>query len=158
MKTLLFILCVIVASISLIATTGCDTTKVVAKAPVPTEKVVTLAEQQQCATAAKAWFNDNFGSAARDKTTQELNYSNHYNRKLHRCFVQAEWHVIYGSGQYATWFKHMYVYDAMENRLLAEFHESHTSQTVEVFGCDVQGTKCEGLNEFNQLSGRLMSE
>ena len=101
----------------------------------------TLAEQQQCSSAAKAWFKDNYSGY--EMTKLALDYSNHFNRKLNRCLVK-----VGGASEDGSY---TYIFEVMENRQYAVF---------DVRGpfCDVGEIKCKDSEEFEKLSAPLMND
>lgn len=118
----------------------------------------------RCSKDARTWFNQNW---SRDKDTAFLDFTNHYNTKLNKCFVFVEWH--YNSpwvtpGEY-LWMKVINLNDVYENSKYAQFSENHYTHTKpqfstqeEVITCDVAGTKCKTNTEFNDLVRSYMND
>jgi hypothetical protein len=151
--------------------TGCDHEDRIAKLEKQTKEMQSdkdrLADydlQAKCAKDARAWFNENW---SRDKDTQLLNFTNHYNKKKNKCFIEVEYHYqsnLAGPGG-NSWTNDMSVWDVYENSKYANFSENHymyfkpkISSNSEVITCDVSGKKCSSVAEFNSLSGQFMSD
>jgi hypothetical protein len=120
-----------------------------------------LDTQAKCSTAAKAFFRDNWN---RDKGTMLLDYSNHYNRKLSKCFIVVEWHYSDPITNRGEWFNNIQLYDVFENNRYAELSE-HIGVDPKTFAaahrvlrCDVQGTECKTSEDFNSQIGDYLSK
>lgn len=72
--------------------------------------------QSKCAKEAKQWFNENWVS---DKSTILLTYSDHYNKRLNKCFIFVEFHSWLGSS--TIWANNMNLWDVQENSKYGEF-------------------------------------
>jgi hypothetical protein len=83
------------------------------------QQSVELDMQAKCAKDAHAWFNQNY---RQDKETAFLDYSNHYNRSLNKCFilVQHNW-WLNPSQQLIS--KDVIAYDVYENLEMARSGE-----------------------------------
>lgn len=47
--------------------------------------------QAKCSKDAREWFNVNW-AGGRDKDTILLNFTNHYDKNLNKCFILVEYH------------------------------------------------------------------
>jgi hypothetical protein len=113
--------------------------------------------QSKCSKDARAFFNAN---SERDKDTILLDFSNHYNKKLNKCFILGENHFnshLADAGG-TSWTNSMIMFDVYENSKYAEFIENHSTYlkpTIhvgqEVISCNVAGAKCKTQDEFNNL-------
>ena len=120
--------------------------------------------QAKCGKDARSWFNENW---SRDKDTVLLDFTNHYNAKLNKCFILVEFHynsTLAGPGG-SSWTNDMALTDVYENAKYADFAENHVTNwkpnlntTQEVITCDVQGTKCKTGDEFNNLIRPYMND
>lgn len=122
--------------------------------------------QEKCSNAAKSWFRENW---PRDKDTILLDETNHYNSKMNKCFVEVEYHAN-EQNKLAfilwSWHNNITLWDVFENSKYADFLESHTMFTPSlkrpnedtVDECEVAGTKCKSLDEFNNLTRSYMSD
>src|SRR5437870_2013918 len=56
------------------------------------KEIASLEDQARCGKDARVWFTQNW---SRDKDTLLLDYQNHYNKSLNKCFVlvQHNWSV-----------------------------------------------------------------
>jgi hypothetical protein len=113
--------------------------------------------QAKCSKDARAWFHENW---SRDKDTILLDFSNHYSAKLNKCFIFVEYHYNSSpsNGDLSSWANYMTLYDVYENVKYAEFSQNHIVHgkpdfklEEPVITCDVRGTKCNALDEFNNL-------
>jgi hypothetical protein len=120
--------------------------------------------QAKCAKDARAFFGETW---EQDKDTILLNFTNHYNGKLNKCFILGEHHfnshLAGPNGD--SWSNMMSLYDVYENMEYAEFGENHYTylkpqihNTEEVITCNVAGTKCNSQQEFNNLVGHYMAD
>jgi len=110
--------------------------------------------QAKCSKDAKTWFNENW---SRDKDTALLDFTNHYNKSMNKCFILVEYHYTLGDGG-ASWTNDMTLWDVYENAKYATFDESHmiyfkpTVRTDDrVIICELSDTKCKTGKEFNNL-------
>jgi outer membrane murein-binding lipoprotein Lpp len=112
--------------------------------------------QAKCAKDAKAWFDDHWGRP--DKDTILLDYTNHYNVKKNQCFVTVEYH--FNTGGFG-WTNSISLYDVYENQKYGEVMENHNlvdgKETLRQDMCQVGGTKCTSLSQYNSLSAEFMS-
>jgi hypothetical protein len=109
--------------------------------------------QAKCSRDARAWFNENWN---RDKDTQLLDYTNHYNRAQNKCFILVEYHYSLADG--SSWMMDMSLTNVYENDRLGNVSVSHmirfkpVVETEQIVGsCEVVGTKCKDVDEFNRL-------
>ena len=118
----------------------------------------------KCSKDARVWFNENW---SRDKDTLLLDFTNHYNKKVNKCFIFVEYHYnphfISAGGN--SWTNHMAVYDVYENDKIGEFGENHyirympqASSSDEVIMCEMNGEKCKNIGEFNNLARPYLND
>jgi hypothetical protein len=120
--------------------------------------------QAKCSKDARVWFNENW---SRDKDTVLLDYSNHYNKKLNRCFISVEYHYDsnLGGPNASLWVNDITMWDVYENNKFGNFDENHfiyfkpaIRPEDNVVRCEVYGQKCKTVDEFNNLVRPYMSE
>jgi hypothetical protein len=109
--------------------------------------------QAKCSRDAKAFFNEGW---RQDKNTVLLDYSNHYNKAMNKCFIFVENH--YNLGINGSWVNDMQLWNVYENVKYGTFFEHHTNillpefKTIdEVTVCEVLEKKCKTIDEFNGL-------
>ncbi len=109
--------------------------------------------QAKCSKDAKTWFNENWG---RDKDTQLLDETNHFNKAQSKCFVVVEYH--YSRPPAPSWNNSISMWDVNENVKYADYSESHyidykraSLSQDEVVTCACNGKSCKTLEEFNGL-------
>lgn len=106
--------------------------------------------QAKCSRDAKSWFGENW---ARDKNTTLLDFTNHYNKALNKCFILVEYHYTLDNS--GSWTGDITLWDVYENSKYATFSEQHfisfkpPETRDEVIGCEMLGTKCKSAEEFN---------
>ncbi|SRR6266700_3724782 len=115
--------------------------------------------QAKCSKDAKARFKENW---ATDKDTILLDFTNHYNRSMNKCFILVEYH--YDVGKDGTWTNDMTVWDVYENSKYGNFAENHyisfkpkVETRDEVITCEFGSAKCKTIQEFNGLAGQYMN-
>jgi hypothetical protein len=116
--------------------------------------------QAKCARDSRVWFSENWQA---DKTTLVLTYTDHYNKKLNKCFIEVEYHYkLVGD----SWANDLAVWDIYENTEYGTFSVTHMvhasnagySDQESIGSCKVYGRKCETLEEFNNLARMYMSD
>jgi hypothetical protein len=125
--------------------------------------VVVYDLQAKCSKDARIWFNENW---SRDKNTILLDFTNHYDAKLNKCFILVEYHYksdFAGPGG-NSWTNDMSLTDVQQNAKLAYFAENHItnwkpeySLRNEVISCNVLDKECKTGDEFNNLVSDYMS-
>jgi hypothetical protein len=123
------------------------------------KQVVALDTQGKCGVAAKTFFKEGF---RRDKDTITLDYSNHYNASLGKCFIEITWNYRDPLQKGGAYFRVMYVYDVYEHRRYAEFTD-HTEQLrgkweTSVVTCAVTRKECHNRGEFENSIRQYMYE
>lgn len=154
---------ILVASVLLIATIGCDNSdridrleKQNQELQAQVKKTSATADydlQAKCSKDARGWFNENW---SRDKDTLLLDFTNHYNKNLNKCFILVEFH--YSTDKEGSWTSSMTMWDVYENSKYGEVRKSTDILTKpeyrtdeHVYGCEVAGQKCKSVEEFNGL-------
>jgi hypothetical protein len=152
---------------------GCDADRITKlekenadlKATVEKQNALTAYDlQAKCAKDARTFFSETWGQ---EKDTILLDFTNHYNGKLNKCFILGEHHFnshLAGTNG-DSWSNMMSLFDVYENSKYAEFGENHYTyfkpqihNTEEVITCNVAGTKCNGQQEFNELVRPYMND
>jgi hypothetical protein len=120
--------------------------------------------QAKCSKDARTWFNENW---SRDKDTVLLDFTNHYNKKLNKCFILVEYHYnshFAGPGG-SSWTNRMTLSDVHENveyGTFAENHYTHWKPEVttydEVITCEGPPQKCKTTEEFNGFVRPYMND
>lgn len=120
--------------------------------------------QAKCARDSKIFFKEGWGH---DKDTVLLDYSNHYNKKQTKCFIVVEYHYnshFAGPGG-DSWTNDLLLYDVYENVKYGSFAENHythykpqISTSDEMLSCDLSGSKCSSIQEFNSLVAPYMND
>lgn len=166
----------IILSVLLLCAIGCDSGKVAElekqnaelKAEVDKrQKTDNFELQGRCAKDARDWFNGNYIATSREKDTQFLDFTDHYNAKLNKCLIVVEYHynshLVGARGE--SWTNDMTLFDVYENYKAATFSENHyiywkptPSTNQEVTTCEVEGTNCKTLDEFDNLLRRYMTD
>jgi hypothetical protein len=70
--------------------------------------------QARCANAARRFFND-----AKSQMAENAHFENHYSIALQKCFIRMQEGPIFSQSKYG--FTSVYVYDALESKLYAEY-------------------------------------
>ena len=120
--------------------------------------------QAKCSKDARAWFNGNW---SRDKDKILLDFTNHYDAKLNKCFILVEYHHksdFAGPGG-NSWTNEMSLTDVYQNAKLAYFAENHItnwkpefSLRNKVISCNVLDKECKTGEEFNNFVSRYMAD
>jgi hypothetical protein len=120
--------------------------------------------QAKCSRDARVWFNENW---SRDKDTVLLDFTNHYNKKLNKCFIVVEYHYnsnFAGTGG-GSWTNDMELSDVYENSKYGRFGENHytywkptVTSSSEVISCELLDQKCKTIEEFNGLLRPYMND
>jgi hypothetical protein len=96
-----------------------------------------------------------------------LDFTNHYNKKMNKCFILVEYH--YNSnlapGDGTSWTNDMELSDIYENSKYGKYGENHytyfkptISVKHEMIFCELLGQKCKTIEEFNQLAATYMND
>jgi len=153
---------IIVAMIVMIAP-GCDSGEKIGKLEKQVEElkaeqkkneaVVDFDLQSKCSRDAKTYFNENWRL---EKDTILLDYTNHYSKKLNKCFIRV---VHNYSLSKSFWMSDVVFYDVYENVNYGQITETNTisfapayKDEEKITECKVSGTKCTDRDGFNRLS------
>jgi hypothetical protein len=115
--------------------------------------------QARCSKDARAWFNETW---SRDKDTIVLDFTNHYNKSLNKCFILIEFHYVFGKEE--SWVNDMTLWDVYENSKYGNFSETHEASVKRnylndrVSVCRLWEKKCKTLEEFNGLVRPYMND
>jgi hypothetical protein len=116
--------------------------------------------QERCGKRAQELFAQKYGSGV-SKTSdgqQEIVYTNHYNKKLNKCFVMTTHsNYVYKDNQpeYAKSFEKS-LRDVNENKEYAKYVNSFPPQKV--VKCEVADIQCITLEGWEALTKSYMSE
>jgi hypothetical protein len=108
--------------------------------------------QAKCSRDSKVFFNEGW---RRDKDTILLDYSNHYNKSLNKCFISVEFH--YSIKGIVSWGNDISLWDVYENSKYGSFFESHyqlnaNSERINtITTCEVVDKKCKTIDEYRAL-------
>ena len=115
--------------------------------------------QGKCSKDARVWFNENWVGT---KDAAYLDFTNHYNKSMNKCFILVEYHFTFGESP--SWTNAMTLYDVYENSEYASYMENHQTyfkpeyRTEDnVTTCKLGNTECKAMNEFNNLVRPYMS-
>jgi len=114
--------------------------------------------QAKCAKDARAWFEESW---QRDSGTILLDYTNHYNKAMNKCFILVEFH--FNTAPSGSWTNSMTISDVYENLKYGTYMETHrirlkdgeTSDQLHL--CKVMDKECKSIQEFNTLVGPYMN-
>jgi hypothetical protein len=115
--------------------------------------------QEKCSKDARAYFNENW---PHDDDTLYLDFTNHYNNSMNKCFILVEYR--YSHGREYSWANDIALWDVYENRKYANFNVHHityfepTFRKVEVIAnCELIDKKCTTIGEFDDFTRHYMS-
>ncbi len=113
--------------------------------------------QSRCAKDASAWFKglvEQRGDP--DSLTVRHNYTNHYSKKMGKCFLVAtrysSWHDDKTGKDYSTDDKELF--DVLENKLLGSFDKS--SDRAKPNECRFGDAQCTSDTDWDTLAKRYM--
>jgi hypothetical protein len=125
------------------------------------KQIVDLDTQGKCANAAKQFFHEEYPP---DRSTILLVHNSHYSKVLGKCFVLIEWHYNDIPNKTGSWYNLVKLVDAYERNEYGKFSlytditlEPHPKSEETVYECRVNGTTCNSLAQFNQLSNQFMT-
>ncbi|HKW02284.1 MAG TPA: hypothetical protein VJN96_20850 [Vicinamibacterales bacterium] len=106
--------------------------------------------QAKCAKDAREFFNKDWATG-RDDKTQLLDFSNHYNESMNRCFILINYNFLMGS---SGWSQTASLYDVYDHLQVGDFaalniYRNGADQTT-VNRCSVAGIQCTSGAEFNE--------
>jgi hypothetical protein len=107
--------------------------------------------QAKCSKEARVWVNENWKV---DTNTMTVNFSNHYNKSLNKCFIGVESH---SKTSKLTWVLKMEIWEVQDNVQYGEYGESgEDKNTASVFTCEVENQKCNSFTEFDALGKKYL--
>lgn len=116
--------------------------------------------QAKCSKDARVWFNENW---QRDKTTTYLDFENHYNKKLGKCFIFVQWNYNDDAGP--SWYSDSLLANIYENAKVANFHVYHeynrdpgVASSDRMVSCHINGVNCKSSDEFEKTMRPYMSD
>ena len=116
------------------------------------QRVADLDLQEKCSSASLQYFKRNWSLNPKDSaTTRILDYRNHYNRSLEKCFILVDWSYDIDK-RVGSWSSRVSLYDVFENRQYGEAWEGYgiPGHPVNKVACEVDGEKCNDRLEFDQ--------
>lgn len=131
------------------------------------QAAVDLDMQGRCARDSKQWFDEQWAHG--DKDTLSLDYQNHYNKSLHKCFALVD----YRSGKRPggrhgqSVLIHKSLWNVYENNVRqAEFSSRYISYSVKtesksqetIIDCRVDEKTCKSEDEFDNLVHPYMND
>ena len=108
-----------------------------------------LDSQAKCGRDAKIYFHENWPS---DEKTMNLDFTNHYNRSLNKCFVLVSdlfWIKKNSQSAFIS-----VLQDVYENDAVGQFSQTEVNSPDKLEGltlCKVADAKCTAVKEFNDL-------
>ena len=106
----------------------------------------------KCWYDARSYFKENW---ARNNDTLLLDYRNHFNQNLNKCFILIEYNY-YVQKEKNRWDKSIVLYDVSENLEYWSFWEQENSLN-NFIDCNFLGSKCFSLTEFMKNAQKYMS-
>jgi len=127
------------------------------------QAAVDLDMQGKCARDSKLWFDEQWGH--RDQDTLSLDYHNHYNRSLNKCFALVDYRsgTRPGGRRGQSVLVHESLWTVYENNArLAEFSSRYISYKSEseekILDCRVDEKTCQSEDEFDNLVQPYMND
>lgn len=115
--------------------------------------------QAKCSRDSKVWFNETWRP---EKSTLLLTYTNHYNKKLNKCFILVQFHYSLTG---LSWVNHEALWDVYENNEYGDVSVTHMiyekpdfRDDERVGQCKVYGSECKTLDGFNNLVRPYVNE
>lgn len=111
--------------------------------------------QERCAKRAEEFFDRKYGGESHktDHGSLQRFYSNHYNRKLNKCFIEMNLTEIY-NGAKGLFIRIM---DVNENISYASFAQ-FKSEEIKDGDCVVYGKSCHSKEEWDLLIATYMED
>lgn len=121
---------------------GCDTRRTSASKK-ENQAVQIYDLESKCAKDAKDYFSANWRT---DDTTAGLDYTNHYNRALNKCFVLVRRQTFINPKE--EWNRDVTLADVHERVNYGEFLENHAGTSTRLAACAVGGASCAAEQDF----------
>ncbi len=109
-----------------------------------------------CATQAKAWFQKEHGTESKafeDGRARKSAYRSHYSAKLKQCLVLDEMTVTRANGTTALSGRSLFTLEGDRRASLGRVVGPQKPLT-----CEMQGKRCESVEEWDKLAAVLMKE
>ncbi len=110
--------------------------------------------QARCAKDTRVWFNQTYSP---QPDTDLLAYTNHYNKNLNKCFATVEIRFRTVT-TYPLWGHIITLWDVYENSHYGTYSELLTDglrlkggTADNLLHCEVYGSKCKTIDEYNGL-------
>jgi hypothetical protein len=123
------------------------------------QAVVDYDLQAKCSKDARTWFNENWAGTK----AMLLDFSNHYDKALNKCFIFVEFHYEVGVG--GTWVNDMTLWDVYENTKYGTFSQTTYSSlkgefqmSPRVGTCELLVKKCTTVDEFYKLVNPYLND
>jgi len=162
-------LCIMAFGAVLLVATGCGQDKKIAALEKQNQELMAEIEishatvdydlQAKCSKDARAYFNGNW---PRDKDTLYLDFTNHYNKSMNKCFILVEYR--YSHGREYSWANDKALWDVYENARYADLNVYHITyfeptfrKEEKVANCELFDKKCTTIGEFDNFTRPYMS-
>jgi hypothetical protein len=126
--------------------------------------------QAKCSKASKQWFDENAAGLGNDRN-QTIDFSNHYNKNLNKCFVLLEYRLNMETHRDGAGLKSEQIqrrlFDVYENNQIGELSKMHaegegklqsTPPTDTVGSCSVRDAKCASEADFEKSIKPYMND
>ena len=109
--------------------------------------------QERCGKRAEESFRREWGNGIKSVEGEKMSadYSNHYNKKLNKCFV-----LLSVSGMSKKYYNSIMLYDVNESRTYGSFFKLEYDRPPNQ--CQVLGKKCKSEDEWNSFVRPYMEE
>ena len=113
---------------------------------------------ERCGKRAEELFKREWGSgiSKTGETTTMGSYTNHYNKKLNKCFYLETSTALTPKGKNKGTSEQMGLYDINENKEYGQFFKNDSDKLP--FVCNVQGAECRSKQEWDSLIRPFMNE
>jgi quinol monooxygenase YgiN len=161
-------LCILAFGAGLLVAMGCGQDKKIAALEKQNQELMAEIEknhatveydlQAKCAKDATAYFHEHW---SHDKDTLYLNFTNHYNKSMNKCFILVEYR--YSHGREYSWANDLALWDIYENARYANFNAYHITHFEPTFrkeekvaNCELFDKKCTAIGEFDDFTRPYM--
>lgn len=110
--------------------------------------------QEQCGKTAREWFSGSFEDFAVAEVSVTYSYTNHYNKKLNKCFVLVKHYTYYPKNKQDSSFS-LQLLDVNENKMYGIFGKYDDGR---INGCGVTDKRCDSEAQWDALAKPYMEE